>query len=103
MCFKRLFKAIYIRYISHDLGSLLFHNLEVAMNIVSRGELLTMQWIIAIVSESLKNRRKINCREVSKKLLLSCKGDKTQDDLQWQFLEENVRTLSQNLETMSQL
>lgn len=40
---------------------------------------------------------------MSKTLLLSCKGDKTQDDLQWQFLEENVRTLSQNLETMSQL
>ena len=32
MCFKRLFKAIYTRYNFHDLGSLLFHNLEVAMN-----------------------------------------------------------------------
>lgn len=40
---------------------------------------------------------------MSQKLLLSCKGDKTQDDLQWQCLQENVRTLLQNLETMSQL
>lgn len=71
MCLKRLFKAIYTRYISHDLGSLLFHNLEVAMNYRYRFRIFNM-----------KNRRKIYCREVSKKLLLSCKGDKTQDDLQ---------------------